>query len=654
MTAISTSIVTSSDLSLAAGLCALGYSEFRPGQERAIETLLARGRLLYVAPTGGGKSLVYQLPALILPGTTIVVSPLVALMQDQVNALQARGVPATFLAATLGMEEIDRRLRAAASGEFRLLYVAPERLTTGGFQRLARNLQCPLVAIDEAHCISEWGHDFRPEYMQIGSVLGHFPKARVLACTATATPVVRDEIVARLALGADTPQIVHGFARPNLVLRAAEVISSRDRDACVDALLHEALGAPGLQPGAAIVYSPTRAACYEESQRLERAGWRAGHYHAGLEPSLRERNQQRFTQGELQVMVATNAFGMGIDRSDVRAVVHLAPPASLESYYQEVGRAGRDGERAYGLLLTSASDMALRRRLIESNGDGEATPSAVVEHKWGLFLELMRWAEGGSCRHDAILRYFGDHEEALGGCGQCDVCCALPDASGPPDDELQLLVRKALSGVARVHGRFGLSAAVKLLRGAKDERLERTGLDRVRTFGILRNETEDWLTRLLRRLVTAGWVVFSGDDRPIVLLTEGGRAVMEGRVPARLVLPERVGRASRGIARSRGMRAQAERADAPRSNFSRGASDAEAALDDVSLALFEALRAHRLTVARAEAVPPFVVASDRTLRDMARARPSSERELLSVYGMGPVKAARYGAGFLSILQGRDA
>jgi ATP-dependent DNA helicase RecQ len=657
MTSISQRIVTSvtstdAGDSLSAGLHTLGYSEFRPGQERAIQTLLTRGKLLYVAPTGGGKSLVYQLPAVILPGTTIVVSPLVALMQDQVNALLARGVPATFLAATLGMEEIDRRLRAAARGDFRLLYVAPERLTTGGFQRLARGLSCPLVAIDEAHCISEWGHDFRPEYMQIGSVLNHFPQARVLACTATATPVVRDEIVARLNLGGETAQIVHGFARPNLVLRATESVSSRDRGTHVDELLHEALGEPGMQLGAAIIYSPTRAGCHEESERLERLGWRVGHYHAGLDPAERERTQQRFMQGELQVIVATNAFGMGIDRPDVRAVVHLAPPASLESYYQEVGRAGRDGERAYGLLLTSATDLALRRRLIESNGDGETTQSAVIEHKWGLFLELMRWVEGGSCRHDAILRYFGDQEEALGGCGQCDVCCSLSEVSATPDDEMQLVVRKALSGVARVHGRYGLTAAVKLLRGAKDERLARSGLDRVRTFGVLAQESEDWLTRLLRRLVTAGWVVFTGEDRPIVVLTDAGRAVMEGRAPARLVLPEREGRASRGIARSRAGRTRSD--PGARKSTGDGAvqrsAEVEATLDDAALQLFEALRAHRLTVARADAVPPFVVASDRTLREMARSRPRSERELLAVYGMGPSKAARYGAGFLTILQ----
>jgi ATP-dependent DNA helicase RecQ len=640
------------------GLRGLGYSAFRPGQERAIETLLARGRLLYVAPTGGGKSLVYQLPSLLLSGTTLVVSPLVALMQDQVHALDERGVPATFLAATLGSDELERRLRAAATGSYRLLYVAPERLNTYGFTRLLRGISCPLVAIDEAHCISEWGHDFRPEYMQIGALLQQLPKARVLACTATATPVVRDEIIARLALGADTPQIIHGFARPNLVLRAAEVVSSRDRDARVDALLHEALGEPSTdagKQGAAIIYSPTRALSEEESARLARAGWRAGHYHAGLEPSERERTQQRFTRGELQVVVATNAFGMGIDRGDVRAVVHLAPPASLEAYYQEVGRAGRDGERAYGLLLTAASDLALRRRLIEGGSDGESVPAAVVEHKWGLFLELMRWVEGGSCRHDAILRYFGDQDEALGGCGQCDICTSIAQNESVDDDELQLIVRKALSGVARVHGRYGLSAAVKLLRGAKDERLARRGLDRVRTFGVLSHESEDWLTRLIRRLITAGLVVFAGDDRPVVLLTEEGRAVMEGRQRARLILPERTPRISRSSRRSGRVIDSAAPAPVrfPSEPRVQRTAESEAMLDEASLELFEALRAHRLTVARSESVPPFVVASDRTLRDMARTRPQNEQELLSVYGMGPVKAARYGAGFLAVLTQRS-
>ncbi len=628
---------------LAEGLRTLGYSEFRPGQQRAIETLLAQQKLLYVAPTGGGKSLVYQLPALLLPGTTIVVSPLIALMQDQVDALEARGVAATFLASTLGGEELDRRLRAAANGDFRLLYVAPERLATVSFQRLVRALSCPLVAIDEAHCISEWGHDFRREYMQIGGVLAQLPAARVLACTATATPVVRDEIISRLGLGVETPQIVHGFARPNLVLRAAELASGRDRGARVDELLREALGAPDPTQGAAIIYAPTRVGSEEEANRLSRAGWSAGYYHAGLAPDERERTQRRFMNRELQVVVATNAFGMGIDRSDVRAVVHLAPPTSIEAYYQEVGRAGRDGDKAYGLLLTSSSDLPLRRRLIEYNAEGDRAPEALIEHKWGLFLELMRWVEGGSCRHDAILRYFGDEKEALGGCGQCDVCTSL-DSPVQSAEATALIVRKALSGVARVHGRFGLSAAVKLLRGKPDERLSRTGLDRVRTFGILREESEEWLTRLLRRLVTAGWVVFAGDDRPLVLLTEAGKAVMEGRAPARVLLPDRTGRQPReaGRKRTRGFGA---------SEAERGRQD-DTLVDESTRSLFEALRAHRLSIARSESLPPYVIASDRTLRDLARMRPRTQDELLAAHGMGPVKAAKYGAGFLSIIQQR--
>ncbi len=661
--AIPAPVVTQLDLH--SGLRALGYSEFRPGQERAVETLLAHKRLLYVAPTGGGKSLVYQLPAMLLPGTTLVVSPLIALMQDQVTQLVARGVAATFLASTIGGEELDKRLRAAAGGEIRVLYVAPERLSNSSFRRLLSGLQCPLVAVDEAHCISEWGHDFRPEYMQIGALLSQLPQARVLACTATATPIVRDEIIARLGLASDTPQIVHGFARPNLVLRAAEVVSGRDSDARVDELLHEALGSPQAPHGSAIVYSPTRAGTSEEAARLSKGGWKAGYYHAGLDGAQREQTQRRFMERELDVIVATNAFGMGIDRSDVRAVVHLAPPASVEAYYQEVGRAGRDGERAYGLLLTSASDMPLRRRLIEGGSDGEAVDAAVVEHKWGLFLELMRWIEGGSCRHDAILRYFGDQEEALGGCGQCDVCVSLAQRGPELQPDLQLVVRKALSGVARVHGRFGMTAAVKLLKGAKDPRLERTGLDAVRTFGVLGSESEEWLTRLLRRMVTAGWILFSGDDRPVILLTETGRGVMEGRVTPELLLPDRslvVAKSGRRTTRPRAAAAAAVAqrvAGAPRSwssepTLERTPEASAGMLDDATLELFEALRAHRLAVAREQAVPPYVVASDRTLRDIARLRPRNQDELLGAHGMGPVKVARYGQGLLSVVLGEAA
>jgi ATP-dependent DNA helicase RecQ len=632
-----------SGLDLDAGLHRLGYAAFRAGQREAIETLLASGRLLLVAPTGGGKSLIYQLPAVLLDGTTLVISPLISLMQDQVEALDARGVPATYLASTVDAGEMRRRMGRVARGACRLVYVAPERLTFPGFRALVHDLRCPLVAVDEAHCISEWGHDFRPEYLEIGGLIEDLPSARVLACTATATPVVRDEILARLGLPADTPQVVQGFARPNLSLRAAEVEDKRDRTRRVDAALAEALGSPGQGRGAAIVYAPTRRAAEEEGARLTSAGWRARVYHAGLSPASREEAQRGFADGRAEVVVATNAFGMGIDRADVRAVIHLGPPGSIEAYYQEVGRAGRDGADALGLLLISSRDLPLRRALIERGADGAAPNPAVVEHKWGLFLELIRWAEGGSCRHDAILRYFGDEAETLHGCGRCDVCRALEEGLEAAQDEeaATLFVRKALSGVARVHGRFGLQTVVELIHGDPDPRLSRAGLAATPTFGNLREKPREWLTRLLRRCVTAGWVSFTGVDRPVVMLTEEGRAVMKGDRPARLLLPAAATeRAAPGPRPPR--RARPSRAADPRVA---GMDE----LDAAGQALFQALRAWRLTVAREASIAPFMVASDRTLRDIARLRPRTPDELAMAYGIGRQKAERYGLAVLRVV-----
>ncbi|HLX78600.1 MAG TPA: RecQ family ATP-dependent DNA helicase, partial [Acidimicrobiales bacterium] len=306
------------EIDFEADLRRLGYQAFRPGQREAIETLIGVGRLLLVAPTGGGKSLTYQLPALSLGGTTLVISPLVALMNDQVQALNARGVRATFLASTLDGTEVRHRMSRLAKGEYSLVYVAPERLVFGGFRGLLRDIAIPLVAIDEAHCISEWGHDFRPEYLEIGGLLSELPTARVIACTATATPIVRDEIIGRLGLPADTPQHVRGFARPNLKLRAVEVDDRREREARVDALLDEALGGPRNNAGVSIVYAPTRRGAEEEAARLARRGWTSTVYHAGLGSEAREKAQRAFLAGGIEVMVATNAFGMGIDRPDVR------------------------------------------------------------------------------------------------------------------------------------------------------------------------------------------------------------------------------------------------------------------------------------------------------------------------------------------------
>jgi ATP-dependent DNA helicase RecQ len=453
--------------------------------------------------------------------------------------------------------------------------------------------------------------------------------------------VVRDEIIERLGLPAETTQLIYGFARPNLSLRVREAKDKRERESYIDSAIAEALGKPGEGRGAAILYCPTRKSTEVEARRMLAKGWKCKAYHAGLGGPLREQVQTAFSSGELEIVAATNAFGMGIDRADVRAVIHLAPPGSIEAYYQEVGRAGRDGRDAIGAMVVSPGDMARRRSLLDLDHAEGGAAEHLLEHRWGMFLELMRFAEGGSCRHDTVLRYFGDEAETLAGCGRCDVCEELADRPEDRDErdaeETTLIVRKALSAVTRVHGRFGLSAAVALLRGVKDPRLQRSGLDRTPTFGVLRAHAEDWLTRLLRRCVTAGWVDFVGLDRPVVVLTDEGVAVMHARRPVRLLLPP-----MRTWCPPSRTQPRPERAGSPRPVVDFPAEE--------DAALFESLREYRLKLASAQGVPPYLVASDRTLREIAAGRPRDLDALLLVYGIGPTKAKLYGTGLLAVVR----
>ncbi len=610
-----------------------GLEEFRPWQREAIEALLGDGgRVLVVAPTGGGKSLTYQLPAAMLPGTTLVISPLVALMEDQVRALVARGIEATYLASTLDPAERQHRESGMQRGRYKLVYAAPERLASSSFVHMLGQCNLDLVAVDEAHCIAQWGHDFRPDYLRIGALLQKIAPRRVLACTATATPEVRREI--RVQLGFDDPpchEVLRGFARPNLHLAARSVDGPREARAQVLEGLTSALGSAKAPKGGAIVYAATRKTTEQYAELLKEKGWRAAAYHAGMSGDTRSRVADAFAARSLDVVVATNAFGMGIDRADIRSVVHVQPPSSIEAYYQEVGRAGRDGGEAFGLLLCSGADIALRRRLVQSGVDGTQVDPVLAARAWALFRELLRYLDARSCRHDFVLRYFGDEQELLGGCGHCDICQSIDDGEeeSAVSEETTLVVRKALSGVARADRRAGIVAIAEMLRGVDSEKTRRFGFTSLSTFGLLKDRSEAWVVALLRAMLAAGWIDLTPTEHPVPFVTKAGGAVMRAESPARISLPAE----PRPAGRRRERRSSREAPD----------------LDERAKPLFERLRAHRAEVARARGVPAYVVALDRTLVEMASLRPTTQDELLGIHGMGPARAEQYGEGFLRVL-----
>lgn len=614
-----------------------GLASFRSWQREAIEALLGEpGRVLVVAPTGGGKSLTYQLPAAVLDGLTLVVSPLVALMEDQVRSLAARGVRATFLASTVDLAERQTREAAMMRGEYELVYVAPERLANGAFIERVARCDVALVAIDEAHCIAQWGHDFRPEYLQIGALLERLAPPRILACTATATPEVRREIREQLGLGDRCHEVLRGFARPNLHLAARHVDGPKEARAALQAELTRALGDPRSPRGGAIVYAATRKATEQYAELLAGKGWNALAYHAGMPAERRTRAADRFASRSVDVVVATNAFGMGIDRADIRAVVHVQPPASIEAYYQEVGRAGRDGAEASGLLLCSAADIGLRRRLVTMGTDGEPADAALAARAWGLFRDLLRYLDARSCRHDFVLRYFGDEHELLGGCGHCDVCIELDGEAAVDEavtEETTLAVKKALSAVARADRRGGMQAIAEMLRGAETERVARFGFARLSTFGLFRERSQEWIVSLLRALLAAGWIDLTPNEHPVPFLTRAGAAVMKGDSPARIVLPAEP-RARPGQRRSR--RERTEPAELP-------------PLDGDERELFDKLRARRAEIAKDRGLPAYVIAHDRTLVDLVHKRPQTREALLEVHGMGPSRVEQYGDRLLGVL-----
>ncbi|MDE3097284.1 MAG: ATP-dependent DNA helicase RecQ [Chloroflexota bacterium] len=597
-------------------------------QREAIGALVrGQGQVLVVAPTGGGKSMCFQQPAVDLDGVALVVTPLVALMADQVASLHARNIPATYLASNLAQEEIRRRTELVLAGRVKLLYVAPERLASERFvEDVLARLPISLLAVDEAHCISHWGHDFRPDYLQLGALVERLRPPRLIACTATATPAVRREIVERLHIP-DAYQVLRGFARNNLELSVEEVNGARAKEQRIVAELRDALGTPRAGRGSALVYTGTRAQAEHAAEVMRAAGWRAEHYHAGMSGEERTAVQERFQAGALDAVAATNAFGMGIDRADIRLVLHHSVPESVEAYYQEVGRAGRDGAPAAGVLLLSDADIQRRFRLIAS--DGEPSPEQAL-HRRELLRALVAYTETSDCRHDAILHYFEDAAEELGGCGHCDNCrAAASGARAPEPDEAASAetVRATLAALRALPFPVGSNVIVSYLIGHPSRQVEQYGWQARKDFGVLRNHREGWARRLLRRFVAAGLLAV-GTDRATLHITRRAAEVIAGARPNPVRLPP-------------------EDAGAPARRS--GVVGPAAGLDGDGAALFDRLKAWRKQRAESDNVPAYMVCSDGTLRAIVDARPGSPEDLAEISGIGPAKLARYGADLLAEL-----
>jgi ATP-dependent DNA helicase RecQ len=637
-----------------------GISGPFPWQEEAMMALVEpSSRVLVVAPTGGGKSLCYQLPACVLEGTALVVSPLISLMEDQVQSLERRGIPATYLASTLSVQERQARFANIRRGMYRLVYVAPERLNESIFDIVPEH-RLSLLAIDEAHCIVHWGQDFRPDYLRLGEVIRRMPPRRLLACTATATPETREAILQALGLSSDGVHLVlKGFARPNLALSVDQVSGPIEARRRTHEALRQSLIDPKRPAGAGIVYAATRKQTEDVAGFLREQGWRAQPYHAGLDTELRTRVSKAFAGQQLDIVVATNAFGMGIDRGDVRLVVHTQPPASIESYYQEVGRAGRDGQPARGVLHLAPADIPLRRRMIETGPDGGAADPQAIARAWGLFRDLLRYVDACSCRHDFILRYFGDEAESLGGCGRCDVCRER-EADLVRDPEAQArdteVVRKSLAAVARAQKRGGMVAISEMLRGDRTERILRFGFDQLSTFGLLSTMSHDSVMAVLRASLAAGYLDITTGDYPVPYLTELGNRVMRAIVPSSIRIRSQPAKAAKPERRRRESKARGsftpsrgETTTAPSSlGKARPAGDEPSTAD--ARRRYEALRVLRSILAKETAVPPYVIAHDAALLAAAEANPTSPQALEAVHGWGPSRVARYGASVIEALR----
>ncbi|MEE7546644.1 DNA helicase RecQ [Xanthomonas sp. Kuri4-1] len=585
-----------------------GYDEFRGPQQAIVDHVAAGNDALVLMPTGGGKSLCYQIPALLREGTGIVVSPLIALMQDQVEALRQLGVRAEFLNSTLDAENAQRVERELLAGELDMLYVAPERLLTGRFLSLLERSRIALFAIDEAHCVSQWGHDFRPEYRQLTVLHERWPQVPRMALTATADPPTQREIAERLDL-TEARHFVSSFDRPNI--RYTVVQKDNARRQLLDML--------GRHRGSAgIVYAMSRRKVEETAEYLRTQGFNALPYHAGLPAEVRAENQRRFLREEGIVMAATIAFGMGIDKPDVRFVAHVDLPKSLEGYYQETGRAGRDGEAAEAWLCYGLGDVVLLKQMIEQ---GEASEERKRLER-GKLDHLLGYCESMQCRRQVLLAGFGEtYPQPCGNCDNCLTPAAAWDAT--------VAAQKALSCVYRSGQRFGVGHLIDILRGSDGEKIKQFGHDQLSTYGIGRDlDARTWRS-VFRQLVAASLLEVDSEGHGGLRLTDASRQVLKGD---RQVMMRREQPASR----ERGDRSSTPRTGVP--------------VQPQDLALFNALRGLRAELAKEQNVPAFVIFHDSTLRNIAEQRPGSIAELARVGGIGGSKLARYGEQLVEVVR----